>query len=258
MMKRKSWKLLLVVVLINLTACVSPKEVVYIQNEEGVALNEEVTSFEPTIQTGDLISILVTGSEAKAVIPYNLYESPINTSAGSFNANGKIVPYLVDANGEINFPQLGKVKVVGKTTKELNQELTTTLSQFIQNPTINIRIENFKVTILGEVKAPGAYTISNERVTILEALGMAGDMDYQGKRKDVTLVREVDGKRTVTEIDLTSRELFNSPYYYMAQNDVLYVAPNKAKVNSSGVGTATTIVLSSLSLLVSFFAVFIK
>ena len=258
MMKRKSWKLLLVVVLINLTACVSPKEVVYIQNEEGVALNEEVTSFEPTIQTGDLISILVTGSEAKAVIPYNLYESPINTSAGSFNANGKIVPYLVDANGEINFPQLGKVKVVGKTTKELNQELTTTLSQFIQNPTINIRIENFKVTILGEVKAPGTYTISNERVTILEALGMAGDMDYQGKRKDVTLVREVDGKRTVTEIDLTSRELFNSPYYYMAQNDVLYVAPNKAKVNSSGVGTATTIVLSSLSLLVSFFAVFIK
>lgn len=258
MMKRKSWTLLLVVVLINLTACVSPKKVVYFQDQEGVALNEKVTSFEPTIQVGDLISILVSGSEAKAVIPYNLYESPINTSPGSFNANGKIVPYLVDASGDINFPQLGKVKVVGKTTKALNQELTKTLSQFIQQPTLNIRIENFKVTVLGEVQRPGTYTITNERVTILEALGMAGDLEYQGKRKDVTLVREVDGKRTMTEIDLTNRELFNSPYYYMAQNDVLYVAPNKAKVNSSGVGTSTTIILSSLSLLVSFFAVFVK
>ena len=258
MRKINIWKLFFAFGMLSLTACVSPKKVVYLQDEEGVALNEEVATFEPTIQVGDLLRIFVGGPEAKAVIPFNLYETPINTGAGSFNANGTIIPYLVDADGQIDFPQLGKLKVAGKTTKELNKELNETLSQYIQKPTINIRIENFKVTVLGEVKQPGTYTITNERVTILEALGMAGDLDYQGKRKDVTLVREVDGKRTVAEIDLTSRDLFNSPYYYMAQNDVLYVAPNNTKVNSSGAGPTTTILISSLSLLISFFAVFIN
>ena len=129
--------------------------------------------------------------------------------------------------------------------------MTQILADYIKNPIVNIRFTNFKVTVLGEVKNPGTYPVTSERLTVIEALGLAGDLTIQGKRTSVLLVREQAGKRNFIPLDLTSKALFNSPYYYMAQNDVLYVEPNKTKMNSSVVGSNTGVILSSVSILIT-------
>ena len=143
----------------------------------------------------------------------------------------------------------GKVKIEGLSTKEITNNLTNVLSDYIVKPIVNIRLTNFKVTVLGEVKNPGTFSVPNERMTIVEALGVAGDLTMQGKRKNVILVREEEGKRKFIPIDLTSKKLFASPYYYLAQNDVIYVESNKAKINSSVIGANTSIIFSSISTL---------
>ena len=125
----------------------------------------------------------------------------------------------------------------------------------INKPIVNIRLTNFKVTVLGEVTKPGTYPVANERISIIEAIGLAGDLTIQGKRTTVTLVREVQGERKFVTIDLTNKKLFNSPYYYLAQNDVIYVEPNKTKVNSSAVGSNAGLILSSISTLISLIAI---
>ncbi|MHB1147654.1 MAG: polysaccharide biosynthesis/export family protein, partial [Lutibacter sp.] len=151
-----------------------------------------------------------------------------------------------------------KIKVEGFTTKEITNHVTETLAAYLKNPIVNIRLTNFKVTVLGEVQKPGTYPVPNERISILEAIGLAGDLTIQGKRKTVVLVREQNGKRTFIDIDLTSREILNSPYFYLAQNDVLIVEPNKSKINSSAVGANTGIILSSISFLISIVAIIIR
>jgi polysaccharide export outer membrane protein len=133
--------------------------------------------------------------------------------------------------------------------------LTQKLREYLKNPIVNVRLKNFKITVLGEVKMPGTYPVVNERITILEAIGLAGDLNIQAKRSKITLVREQQGKRTLTTFDLTSKDIFNSPYFYLAQNDVIYVEPNKTKMNSSKVGPNSTVVLSAISTLVSLLAI---
>jgi polysaccharide export outer membrane protein len=118
-----------------------------------------------------------------------------------------------------------------------------------------VRLINFKVTVLGEVRNPGSYSIQNERVNIVEAIGMAGDLNIQAKRKSITLIREQNGKRMFVPIDLTKKDLFNSPYFYLAQNDIIYIEPNKTRINSSAVGSNTAVIISSLTLLVSITAI---
>lgn len=133
--------------------------------------------------------------------------------------------------------------------------LTQKLSEYLKNPIVNIRLKNFKITVLGEVKMPGTYLIANERITLLEAIGLAGDLNIQAKRSKIKLIREQQGKRTLTTFDLTSKDLFNSPYFYLAQNDVVYVEPNKTKMNSSVVGPNSGIIISSISTLISLIAI---
>lgn len=249
----KSLKFLLVtVLLISLGSCVSKKEILYLQDAEGIKALEEIVKLAPTIQQNDILSINVSALDAEAALPFNLFE------AGNTTSVPKPITYLVNSNGDINFPVLGKLKVEGFTTKEITGHLTESLAVYIKNPIVNIRLTNFKVTVLGEVKSPGTYPVPNERISILEAIGMAGDLTIQGKRKTVVLVREQNGKRTFVDIDLTSREILNSPYFYLAQNDVLIVEPNKSKINSSAVGANTGIILSSISFLISIVAIIIR
>ena len=235
------------------TSCVSSKKMVYFQDNEGVELNETIVSFEPTIQTGDLLNITVSALDAAAAVPFNLYETPV--SNGSLSTNAKPIHYLVDNEGAINFPVLGRLKVAGSSTKELSKQIINKLKEYLVNPIVNIRLTNFKVTVLGEVKTPGSFVIQNERITIIEAIGLAGDLKIQGKRTSITLIREQEGKRIFVPVDLTSKKLFNSPYYYLAQNDVIYVEPNKTKINSSVVGANTSIIISSISTLISLIAI---
>lgn len=230
------------------SSCVSSKKMVYFQDTENSQLKETIVNFEPKIQAGDLISINVSALEAEAALPFNLYETASVT-------NPKPLTYLVDSDGEINFPVVGSLKVAGFTTKELTRNVTSKLTEYLVKPIVNIRLVNFKVTVMGEVKSPGTYTIPNERITIIEALGLAGDLNIQGKRSTVMLIREQEGKRTFVTMDLTNKKLFNSPYYYLAQNDVLYVEPNKTKINSSVVGSNTSVIISTVSILITLLAI---
>jgi polysaccharide export outer membrane protein len=245
-MKTQIYSALLLVTLV-LTSCVSKGKIVYFQDNETVQVNELILNFEPKIQAGDLLSINVSAIEAEAALTFNLYET-------TGTANAKPLNYLVDSDGEINFPVVGPIKVAGLTTKQVTQNLTNTLGDYLVNPIVNIRLINFKVTVMGEVKSPGTYTISNERITIVEALGLAGDLGIQGKRNTVLLIREREGKRSFITMDLTNKKLFNSPYYYLAQNDVIYVEPNKTKINSS-VGSNTSVIISSVSILITLLAI---
>ncbi|MFB9273050.1 MULTISPECIES: polysaccharide biosynthesis/export family protein [Flavobacteriaceae] len=248
-MKKNRFTLLKsLVFLVLLTACTSPKKMVYFQGAVPEEVQEVLVDYEPKIQPGDLITIHVSGIDPIAAATFNIYE-------GTGVSSPKKVPYLVNKEGTIHFPVLGAVKAKGLTTLELTTYLEANLEEFLVKPIVNIRLINFKISVMGDVKAPGAYTIDNERITIVEALVLAGDLTIQGKRKNVLLIREIDGKRTFIPIDLTNRALFNSPYYYLVQNDVLYVEPNKAKIKSSGVGTNAGIIISSISTLISLIAI---
>lgn len=240
---------------ILLNACASPEKIVYFQDIDGIVVNDTLVNFEPEIQFGDVLAINVSAIEAEAAIPFNLYETPI--TKGNFS-NTKPLTYLVNVDGDIQFPVIGKIKVGGLTTKQITDKLTSLLFDYINDPIINIRLVNFKVAILGEVKNPGTYIVDNERISIIEAIGLAGDLTIHGKRKSVMLIREIEGKRAFVTIDLTNKELFNSPYYYLSQNDVIYVAPNKTKVNSSAVGTNTGVIVSSVSILIALLALIVR
>ena len=243
---------IVIVLMISMGSCVSKKEMVYLQDADGIDAIEAIVKVEPKIQQNDILSINVSAMDAEAALPFNLFE------AGNATSVPKPITYLVNSDGEINFPVLGKIKVEGFTTKEITSHLAETLAVYIKNPIVNIRLTNFKVTVLGEVKSPGTYPVPNERISILEAIGLAGDLTIQGKRKTVVLIREQNGKRTFIDIDLTSREILNSPYFYLVQNDVLIVEPNKSKVNSSAVGANTGIILTSISFLISIVAILIR
>lgn len=231
--------------------CVSSNKINYFEKNNSINLNEMLLDYEPTLQKGDILTINVSAIENEAALPFNLFEAP--------NSPNLIpLPYIVNAEGEINFPVLGKIKVINLTTKELTENLTERLSPYLKMPIVNIRITNFQVTVLGEVKTPGRFFILNERISILDALGLAGDLTIYGDRQNITLVREKDGKRNFQKIDLTDKNLFNAPYFYLSQNDALYVASNKTKVNSSSVGPNTSVVISSISILVTLIAILVR
>jgi len=226
-----------------LTACVPAKKMVYFQELEGVAINETIVNYEPKLQVGDVLNVSVSAVDFEAVQPFNLIEGAGN--------NSRAMSYLINVDGDLNFPVLGIIKAEGLTNKQITNLLTKRLSAYIKSPVVNVRLINFKVSVLGEVGRPGTYPVSNERISVLEAISLAGDLTIQGKRANVLLVREEDGKRVFVPIDLTNKQLFNSPYYYLAQNDVLYVEPNKAKINASGgfnVGTVLGIVSTLISI----------
>lgn len=237
-----------------LFSCASKKDVVYFQEVEDVIVNDTLIHFESSIQVGDLLSINVSAVDGEAALPFNLYETPM---VGNSVSSNKPLTYLVDASGNIQFPVIGELKVEGSTTMEIHKNLTTILEAYIKNPIINIRLTNFKVTVLGQVNSPGTYEVSNERISILDAIGLAGDLEIHGKRNNVLLIREQHGQRTFVTIDLTNKELFSSPYYYLSQNDVVYVEPNKTQINASAVGANTGVILSGISILLSIITIFL-
>jgi polysaccharide biosynthesis/export protein len=245
----------LISIILLLSSCASSEKIIYFQDIEGVELKDSIMNFEPTIQIGDELFINVSSTDPEAAIPFNLYETPV---VGNAFSNAKPLTYLVNVDGAINFPVLGTIHVKGETKKGLTSKLKTLLIVHIKEPTINIRLVNFQVSVIGEVTKPGTFIIKDEQITVLEALGLAGDLTIYGERKLVLLIREVDSEREFVTIDLTNKELFNSPYYYLKQNDVIYVTPNRTRVNSSSVGPNTAIILSSVSVLIALLPIIIK
>jgi polysaccharide export outer membrane protein len=224
--------------------CVSKKRIVYFQNDE-INQAKVSNSYKTIIKPDDLLQITITAINTKAVAPFNL-----TAGANSVGVNASQLDYLVDTNGEIDFPVLGKLKVGGLSRDELIQFLKDKLvPDYVLNPNINIRISNYKVTVLGDVRSPGNYTIPNERITILEALGLAGDLNLSAKRNNILVQREEDGKKVQYRLDLLSKNVFTSPVYYLQQNDLVYVEPNYASIQSASSNANLGLFLSIISIL---------
>jgi polysaccharide export outer membrane protein len=242
-------KLLLLVLPVLLFSCGSKKDMVYLQGIDNGKSYDENKSYEPKLKPDDLLSIIVSAENPEVTVPFNLPAIQGNYEINN-NQNG-IKTYLIDNEGNIVFPVLGKIKLGGLSRSEANKKLSDLLSEYIKNPGINLRILNYKVSIIGEVAKPGSYTIPGERITVLEALGLAGDLTIYGKRDNILVIHEDEGKKTYTRVDITNAEVLNSPSYYLSQNDVVVVEPNKTKINSSVIGPNATVILGGLTVLIS-------
>lgn len=220
-------------ILLFVSSCVPKKEVVYLQEIEKLTTNQ-VTNYEPLIKSDDVLFIHVITLDPKAAEPFNIGQNEGGVAANAMQMQR--MTYLVNNEGFIQFPILGELKVSGLTRNELISLLKSKLSNYVKDPVINLRIINYKVSVAGEVNNPGTFTISSERITVLEALAMAGDMTLFGKRENVLIVRENQGVKTTARLDITNPEIIHSPYYYLSQNDLVYVEPNKRKINSTAIG----------------------
>lgn len=241
-----------------LSSCGSVKDIAYLQGEDLLNKATVIDTVTLKIQKDDLLDINVSSPDQELLRPFLRYGSEYN-STGSIGG-GSSSGYLVEIDGTINFPLLGKIKVAGLTRRQLIDLIQKRLENegFIKNPVVTVRFLNFRISILGEVSRPGTYAISSERITLFEALSLAGDLTIHGRRNRVAVIREADGVRTILYHDLRSRDIFQSPDYYLKQNDMVYVEPNRVKAESSvqnqftNVGTWISLVsfLASMSVLI--------
>jgi polysaccharide export outer membrane protein len=239
-------------------SCAERKDVVYYQNIDTSISPEKTNSYEVKFQPDDLLMIVVSAEDPEIALPFNLSTVNLPSAAGNVRGQETVQSYLVDAQGYIDFPVLGKLKVSGLTRTELLQLLKDKIGNYIKNPIINLRITNFKVSVQGEVTAPGTYTFASERITLIEALSMARDLTIYGKRDNVLIIREVNGVKSTHRVDLTKADFINSPYYYLAQNDVVYVEPIKTKINGAAVGPNTGVLISITSLIITLITLIVK
>lgn len=253
--KRILWALLLPFLL---AACQSYKKVPYFQNVEVVnGVEQQEKLYDARIVPKDLLTIVVSCTNPELAVPFNLtVPSNAGIAAGtSSNVTTQPVlqPYLVDNEGNINFPVLGNLKLGGLTKREAEQLVIDRLKPYMkETPIVTVRMVNYKISVIGEVARPGTFTISNEKVNLLEALAMAGDMTVYGLRDNVKLIREdANGGQRIVTLDLNNAGTVLSPYYWLQQNDIVYVTPNKAKARNSDVGNSTSLWFSATSILVS-------
>ncbi|GAA0752551.1 polysaccharide biosynthesis/export family protein [Psychroflexus lacisalsi] len=235
-----------------LFSCSSKKDVIYYQDID----NKEFSSLEsinshPRIQINDILNISTAALNPESVLPFSFNTGESSSVQPRQVELLKLTGYLVNSDGEINFPQLGKIEVEGKTTQEIQSLLEDKLSLYIKNPTVNVRILNFKFTIQGEIRQPGTYEIIEENMTLPQALGLAGDLTINGRRDNIMIYRQEGGQREVKRIDLTQSDWMNSDYFFIKPNDIIYVEPNNPKVKSAGfVGNVGTL-LSVVSIIFS-------
>ena len=248
--------------LLLLTSCkTTTNNITYFQDLDNqvTTIGKQTVNYTPRIAPDDQLSITVSGTDPNAVAAFNMPLASYLAPGEAYVTSTPVLhTYLVNSHGEIDFPVLGKLQVANMTRSELTDIMTEKISAYVKSPIVTIQIRNFKVSVLGEVNKPGMVNIPNERLSILDALGMAGDLTIYGNRTNVLLIRDNNGQKEYHRFDLTSSETLTSPYYYLQQNDVLYVEPNKArkgnaKDSQSGqfnISLASTII-SALSILAS-------
>lgn len=245
-------KVLCIGMIIVLASCASRKDVVYFQDTGNFETLVNDNTFVSKFKVDDLISIHVSSLNPEASAPFNLFRG---AAEGGFQAEQ--VDYLVDQAGEIDFPVIGKLKVEGLSPDELRQLLRERLSEYLKDPIINIRLRNFTITVLGAVNRPGTYPVNGEQVTILEALGFAGDLTIRGVRENVLVVRDFNGTKVYSRIDLTSKDVIKSPVYYLTQNDVVYVEPNRSGIKETSIDARAGLYVSLISVLITSTVIFI-
>lgn len=242
------------ILLLLITSCVSKKKVLYFQNDNSSIYKNE-KSFELKFKKDDLLAINVTSDDIEAVKVFNLPSVAYNSITNSVNGVPKQQSYLIDSNGEIDFPVLGKIKVEGMSRVELINYIKNKLDpKYVKGPTINIQILNFKINVLGDVKNPGMFIIENERITVLDAIALAGDLNISGERI-IEVKRETMNGIVTGLIDLKSNKIFSSEFYYLQQNDVVYINPNTAKLQSASYNQNTGLFISITSVLISLISI---
>lgn len=254
---------ILVLSLVNMISCTAPGKVVYLYNLKDTAVNSKDSTlaklrnakidFENPIQKNDQLWITIGGSNLADLVVVNSANGipaagGVNSATNSTNTTG----YLVEADGKVKLPFLGMVQAEGLTRLQLEAFLTEKFKDYTKNPVVNVRFMNYNFSVLGEVMKPGRFNMATERTTILEALSMAGDIGEMGKRENVLVVREVNGQRDFARVNLLSKDLFNSPYYYLKTNDVIYVEPVKTRfITRTGVPQYISVVAVGISLLLT-------
>ncbi len=232
-----------------LTSCASVKDVPYFQNSAEFDGSQGATLYDMTIKPKDRLNIIVySATDNMAVLPFNI-EEPLPLEAPNPRTGqqligisyGQLHRYLVESDGTIDFPIVGKLHLAGLTIEQANDTIKSKIMPYLNKETaciVNTLLENYEVTVMGEVKYPNTFTITRNKCTVLEALALAGDMTIYGKRDNVKLLREMDnGEYEIHDLDLRDANLLNSPYYYMQQRDILYVEPNEAMAQNSKIGT---------------------
>lgn len=217
-----------------LLSCGSVKDIAYLQGGDSLFDRMAVTdTFEMKIRKDDILDIVVSCADPTLLTPFNINSVGYGMGYSGTTSNNR--GYLVEADGTINFPLLGKIKVAGLCRRELREFIQEGLKKegYIKDPIVTVRFLNFRIMVLGEVARPGTFNITSERVTLFEALSLAGDLTIHGRRNRVAVVREQDGERTILYHDLRSRDVFKSPDYYLQQNDMVYVEPNRVKAETS-------------------------
>ncbi len=257
MTKKHVLSIAVLTIVLFLSGCSgSTKQVAYFQNSDTISLAKSKVLYDAHIMPKDLLTITVSTTDQEAAVPFNL-TVPTTTSAANRSSYGQALmqDYLVDNDGEIVYPVIGKIHVGGLTKKEAEMLIDEKIKPYMSKdnrPIVTVRMSNYKISVLGEVEKPGTMSVGNEKISILEALAQAGDLTIYGKRENVKLIREdAEGEKHIYKLNLNDANLINSPYYYLQQNDVVYVEPNKAKAQNSQIGSMTSIWFSATSILLS-------
>ncbi len=242
----RNLSIICVIILVIFSSCASGDGVVYFKNASQFETLVNDSAFDTKFKVDDIVSIYVSTLDPEASAPFNLFRG---AQEGGIRAEQ--VNYLVDKNGEIDFPVVGKIKIVGLSPAETRTLLRQKLADYLVDPIINIRIQNFTVTVLGAVNRPGTYPVNGEQITIMEAIGLAGDINIKGKRDNIMVLRDFDGTKVYHRINLNQKEALKSPVYYLTQNDVVYVEPNKSGKTASSLDQRATIAVSIASVLIT-------
>ena len=253
--------LLLIALLVGaITSCGSSKGVAYLQDDDSDGLfaiefaDQTKTMFDARIMPKDLLTITVSATEPEAVRPFNLV-MPSFTSGADIRTTGQsqLQTYLVDNSGYVNFPVIGQIQLKGLTKSQAEEKIKGLVMEYVkEEPIVTVKSVNYKISVIGEVARPNTFTIVNEKVNIFEALAMAGDMTIWGRRDNVKIIREdAEGQKKIIYMNLNDKNLIYGDNFYLQQNDVVYVEPNKVKAQNSGIGQSTTLWFSAVSVLVS-------
>jgi polysaccharide export outer membrane protein len=239
------------VLLTVLFSCASKEDVVYFQGMDSSDNSIGLESYSPTYHIDDELVIIVNALDAEAAKPFN--KVAVSVSADMVDARGRerLQTYRIDSDGNVNMPVLGKIKLAGLNREQATKLLQEKLTDYIKDPIVDIETVNYRITVVGEVNRPGTFTANNERITLLEAISLAGDLTIYGERENVLVIQDYDGKKTYTRVNLKSSELFESPVYYLSQNDIVYVEANKTRAKDSSIGASTGVIFSTLGILIS-------
>lgn len=255
-MRKNLFFIVFAVLCMTLGSCGSSKQIAYFQNADSLNYAASKGLFDAKIMPKDLLTITVSTTDPKAATPFNLsVTNTLNATGYLSTGAGSLQTYLVDNDGFINFPVVGQLKVGGMTKRQCENYIRDKILPYMsktENPIVTVKMASFKVTVAGEVKAPGVFNVDQEKISVIEALARAGDLTIYGKRGNVLLIREdATGEKSVHRLNLNDANLINSPYYYLQQNDYLYVEPNSVQAKNSAIGSSTTIWISVVSILTS-------